>query len=159
MFRASLIYIRKYLDVLKVKCSIARYAIMYSPLFVGVLSLFCYALLCVHSSFAIILKRKRKLVALLLLPYRCTVTINALWLFRTMPWVGLQYVIVVFPDHTHLLFYTNTQTNKNIRNATTIVNPQLHQFNAHGGFTKEDGTTAHTTQQPTISSSVRYLSS
>ena len=41
----------------------------YFPLFVGVLclSLFCYALLCVHSSFAIILKRKRKLVALLLL--------------------------------------------------------------------------------------------
>ena len=35
------------------------------------LSLFCYALLCVHSSFAIILKRKRKLVALLLLSYRC----------------------------------------------------------------------------------------
>ena len=21
-----------------------------------------------------------------------------------VPWVGLQYVIVVFPDHTHLLF-------------------------------------------------------
>ena len=33
-------------------------------------TLFCYALLCVHSSFAIILKRKRKLVALLLLSYR-----------------------------------------------------------------------------------------
>ena len=31
----------------------------------SVLSLFCYALLCVHSSFEIILKRKRKLVALL----------------------------------------------------------------------------------------------
>ena len=30
-----------------------------------VLGLFCFALLCVHSSFAIILKRKRKLVALL----------------------------------------------------------------------------------------------
>ena len=30
-------------------------------------SLFCYALLCVHSCFAIILKRKGKLVALLLL--------------------------------------------------------------------------------------------
>ena len=29
--------------------------------------LFCYALLCVHSSFVIILKRKRKVVALLLL--------------------------------------------------------------------------------------------
>ena len=67
------------------------------------LSLFCYALLCVHSKFAIILKRKRKLVALLLLSYRCIVTINVLWLFLTVLWVGLHYVIVVFPDHTHLL--------------------------------------------------------
>ena len=33
-------------------------------------------ILCVHSTFAIILKRKRKLVALLLLSYRCNVTIN-----------------------------------------------------------------------------------
>ena len=42
------------------------YCLMYFLLFVGVLclSLFCYALLCVHSSFAIILKRKKKLVAL-----------------------------------------------------------------------------------------------
>ena len=31
-------------------------------------------------SFAIVLKRKRKLVALLLLSYRCIVTINVLWL-------------------------------------------------------------------------------
>ena len=79
---------------------------MLFPLFVGVLCLclLCYALRCVHSSFAIILKRKRKLVALLLLSYRCIVTINVLWLFLTVPWVGLQYVIVVFPDHTHLLF-------------------------------------------------------
>ena len=40
---------------------------MYFPLSVGVLclSLFCFALLCVHFSFAIILKKKRKLVALL----------------------------------------------------------------------------------------------
>ena len=68
------------------------------------LSLFCYALLCVHSSFAIILKRKRKLVALLLLSYRCIVTMNVLWLFLRVPWVGLQCVIVVFPDHTLLLF-------------------------------------------------------
>ena len=61
-------------------------------------------LLCVNSSFAIILKRKRKLVALLLLSYRCIVTINVMWLFLTVPWVGLQCVILVFPDHTHLLF-------------------------------------------------------
>ena len=26
-------------------------------------------------------------------------------LFLEVPWVGLQCVIVVFPDHTHLLFF------------------------------------------------------
>ena len=39
---------------------------------------------------------------MLLLSYKCIVTINVLWLFLTVPWVGLQCVIVVFPDHTHL---------------------------------------------------------
>ena len=78
---------------------------MYFPLFVRVrcLSLFSYALLCVHSSFAIILKRRRTQVALLLLSYRWIVTINVLWLFLTVPWIGLQCVIVVIPDHSHLL--------------------------------------------------------
>ena len=42
------------------------------------------------------------LVALLVLSYRCILTINVMWL--TVPWVGLQCVIVVFPDHTHLPF-------------------------------------------------------
>ena len=68
------------------------------------LSMFWYALPCVHSSFAVILKKKRKLVALLLLSYRCIVTIHVVWLFLTVPWIGLQWVIVVFPNHTHLLF-------------------------------------------------------
>ena len=27
-----------------------------------------------------------------------------LWLFLTVPWDGLQCVIVVFPDHAYLLF-------------------------------------------------------
>ena len=63
------------------------------------LSLFCYALPCVLSSFALILKRKRKLVVLYM--YRCNVTVNVLWLFLTVLWAGLQYVIVVFLDHTH----------------------------------------------------------
>ena len=80
--------------------------VLITILVVGVLclSLFCYAILCVHSSFTIILKRKRKLVAMLLSSYRCIVTINVMRLFPTLPWVGLQNVIVVFPDHTHLLF-------------------------------------------------------
>ena len=78
--------------------------VMYFPLFDGVLclSFFCYALLCVHSSFAIILRRKRKLVALLLLSYGCLVIVNVLWPFLTVPWVGLQHVIVAFPGHTHI---------------------------------------------------------
>ena len=28
-----------------------------------------------------------------------------LWLFLTVPYVGLQCVIVVFPDYNHLFFY------------------------------------------------------
>ena len=65
------------------------------------LSLVCYALLCVHSSFAIIVQRERKLVALQLSSYRCIATINVLWLFLAVPWVGL---LCVVSDHTHLLF-------------------------------------------------------
>ena len=75
------------------------------------MSLFCYALLCVHSSFAIILKRKRKLVALLLLSYRCFVTINVLGLFLTVPWDGLQFVIEVFHDHAHCLLCVKHSAN------------------------------------------------
>ena len=56
--------------------------------------------LCVLSRFAIILTRKRELVALLCLSLWRLVTFNVLWLFLT---VGLQCVIVVFPDHRHLL--------------------------------------------------------
>ena len=57
---------------------------------------FVFVLICITfalSSFAITLTRKRELVAFFL------------WLFLTVSWVGLQFVIVVFsPDHTNLLF-------------------------------------------------------
>ena len=81
------------------------YCFMYLPLFVGVLCLplFWYALLYVLSSFTFILTRKRELVALLLLPLGCLVTVNVFRLFLTVPRVGLQFVIVVFLDHIHLL--------------------------------------------------------
>ena len=47
----------------------------------------CCLLLCALSSFAIILKRKRELVALLLLSYGCLVTVNILWLpHRAVGW-------------------------------------------------------------------------
>ena len=89
---------------------------MYLPLFVGVLcrSLIWYSLLFVLSSFAIILTMKRELVALLILSFRCLVTVNALWLFFAVPWVGLQCVSVIFPDHTHLSFIAFSQKTKRI---------------------------------------------
>ena len=40
--------------------------------------------------------RKRKLVALVLISYRCIVTVNVLWLFLMVLWDGLQSMIVVF---------------------------------------------------------------
>ena len=30
--------------------------------------------------------------------------VNVMWLFLTVPWFGLHYVIVVFPDHTHFFY-------------------------------------------------------
>ena len=59
------------------------------------LFLFCY----VHSSIAIILMGKRELIALLNLSSWCLVMVERL--FLAVPWGCLQFVIVVFPDHTH----------------------------------------------------------
>ena len=64
--------------------------------------MFCCTLLYVHSSIAIILVGKRELVALLYLSSWCLVMVERL--FLAVPWGCLRFVIVVFPDHTHLLF-------------------------------------------------------
>ena len=53
-------------------------------------------------SIAIILMGKRELIALLNLSSWCLVMVERL--FLTVPRGCLQFVIVVFPDHTHLLF-------------------------------------------------------
>ena len=66
-------------------------------------SMFCCTLHCAHSSFAIILMGKRELVALLGLSCWCLVIV--VWLFLVVPWICLQFMIVVFPDHTHLLYF------------------------------------------------------
>ena len=65
-------------------------------------SMFCCMLLYVHSSIAIILMGKRELVDLLNLSSWCLVMVERL--FLAAPWGCLRFVIVVFPDHTHLLF-------------------------------------------------------
>ena len=60
--------------------------------------MFCCTLLYVHSSIAIILMGKRELVALLNLSSMVE------RLFLAVPQGCLWFVIVVFPDYTHLLF-------------------------------------------------------
>ena len=65
-------------------------------------SMFCCTLLYVHSRIAIILMGKRELVALLNLSSWCLMMVERL--FLAVPKGCLQFVIVVFPDHTHLLF-------------------------------------------------------
>ena len=64
--------------------------------------MYCCTLLYVHSSIAIILMGKRELIALLNLSSWCLVMVERL--FLAVPRGCLQFVIVVFPDHTHLLF-------------------------------------------------------
>ena len=65
-------------------------------------SMFCCMLLYVYSSIAIILMGKRELIALLNLSSWCLVMVERL--FLAVPRGCLQFVIVVFPDHTLLLF-------------------------------------------------------
>ena len=93
MFCCTLLYINSSFAII--------FLIIVTPI-VGVCdcSMFCCTLLYIHSSFAIILKRE--LVALFSLSSWCLVMV--VWLFLAVPWVCLWFVIVVFPDHTHLLF-------------------------------------------------------
>ena len=49
----------------------------------------------------------RELVALLILSSWCLMI--GVWFFLAVPLVCLQFVIVVFPDHTHLLFWMLTE--------------------------------------------------
>ena len=65
-------------------------------------SMFSCVLRYVHSSFDYILMGMREFVSLFSLFSWCFVIVA--WLFLLIPWVCLQVVIVVFPDHTHLLF-------------------------------------------------------
>ena len=71
--------------------------------------MFSCMFLCVHSSFAIILMGKRELVALLSLSFWSLMMV--VWLFLAVSWVCLRMVIVVFPDHTHLLFLARQMIN------------------------------------------------
>ena len=77
-------------------------------MFAGVLCLYSFYFV----SILVLQEEERKRVALLLLSYICHVTVNVLWLFLALPLDGLQCVIVVFPDHTYLLFSRFSETQK-----------------------------------------------
>ena len=64
--------------------------------------MFCCTLVCVYFNIAIILMGKREPVALLNLSSWCLVMVERL--FLALPWGCLRFVIVVFPEYTHLLF-------------------------------------------------------
>ena len=81
-------------------------------------SMFCCTLLYVHSSIAIILMGKRELIALLNLSSWCLVMVEGL--FLAVPGGCLQFVIVVFPDHTHLLFFSYSNYLRNSKSLWVI---------------------------------------
>ena len=65
----------------------------------GVLIVVCFV---VHYFIFILVLQSRELAALLgLSSWRLVMVV---WFFLALPWVCLRFVIVVFPDHTHLLF-------------------------------------------------------
>ena len=85
------------------------------PPLLGVLCL-VHVLICsnVFSRFVIISLRKRELVDLIELSSCYHVAVNALFLFLAVPWFSLQFVIVAFSGHTHLIVGTSSANQSNI---------------------------------------------
>ena len=106
---------------------------------VCICSMFCCTLLYVRSSIAIILMGKRELIALLNLSFWCLMMVERL--FLTVPRGCLQFVVVVFPDHTHLLF-------------SIILSIQY----VHGDLCKHLGIDSSTDQIPIIRIGTRIYS-
>ena len=69
---------------------------------------------------------KRELVALLNLYSWCLVMVERL--FLAVPWGCLRYVIVVFPDHTHLLFIIYVLHSLYILDCTVYVQLTLQHY-------------------------------
>ena len=88
--------------------------------------MFSCTLLYVCSSIAIILMGKRELIALLNLSSWCLLMVERL--FLALPWGCLRFVIVVFPDHTHLLFLQYLDSVSD----TTLITIILHDVSING---------------------------
>ena len=77
----------------------------------------------------------RERVALLSLSSWCLVIV--VWLFLAVLWVYLQFVIVVFPDHTHLLFFQSWSGSK----LFDLLTVSLKEFFEKVNFEKSQHTT------------------
>ena len=88
-------------------------------------SMFCCTLRYVHSSIAIVLMGKRELVALLNLSSWCLVMVERL--FLAVPWGCLWFVIVAFPDHTHLLFLNKAECLNSNNYNNKLINIHVEQ--------------------------------
>ena len=87
-------------------------------------SMFCYALLYVHSGFVIVWMGKRGVVALLSL-YSWGLVIVVL-LFLLVPWFCLRLVIVACPDHTQFLFFGNSVLSLYASSVGSSESTQMH---------------------------------
>ena len=72
---------------------------------------------------------KRELVALLSLSSWCLVIV--VWLFLMVRWVCLQFVMVVFPDHTH---YFKRQTHYNMTSCAIMYSLIVHNMTINQGL-------------------------
>ena len=69
--------------------------------------MFVFVLVCItlcSFKFCNHLNEEERAGCLAFIVFGCLDTVSVLWLFLTVPWVGLQFVIVVFPDYTHYFF-------------------------------------------------------
>ena len=66
-------------------------------------------------------QREARSIALLNLSSLCLVLVE--WLFLVVPWGCLRFVIVVFPDHTHLLFLKVSEHDQEIPQSHTADHP------------------------------------
>ena len=87
------------------------------------------AISCYTSKAVLPYSFQRELVALFSLSSWCLVIV--VWLFLAMPWVCLQFVIVVFPDHTHLLFISQLYMPYFLKDGKTKHIALLYRIFAH----------------------------
>ena len=74
---------------------------MYLSFYVGVLCFVCFVIHCFEPFLD---EEERADCASIVFLMSCECYVGVLWFFLAVPWDGLQYVVVEFPDHTHLLF-------------------------------------------------------